>query len=106
MKMNALIETKPCKTCGIEKPISDFYKYSETGTNRERYKGECKHCYKSKKRIKGIGAKIGGKMHYEVIDCFFEWLWESKRPAVSRPVQYISDAEIKNLINKNGGNRW
>jgi inhibitor of KinA sporulation pathway (predicted exonuclease) len=41
-------------------------------------------CYKSKRRIEGVVAKIGGKINNEVIDCFFEWLWESKRPAVSR----------------------
>jgi len=100
--MNTPTELKVCKICGKEKCLSDFYKYSETGTGKERYKGECKHCYKSKRRIELVNHKIGGKVNCEVIDCFFEWLWESKRP-VCGTVKYMGQSEIKNLINKNGG---
>lgn len=48
------IDTSPkkrCSLCGVEKPLSEFYKYTDhNGT--ERYRNECKVCNLTARRLK------------------------------------------------------
>lgn len=42
---------KRCSLCGVEKPLSEFYKYTDhNGT--ERYRNECKVCNLTARRMK------------------------------------------------------
>ncbi len=42
---------KRCSLCGVEKPLSEFYKYTDhNGT--ERYRNECKVCNLMARRLK------------------------------------------------------
>ena len=36
-----------CGTCGLLKPVSDFYKDGKYKDGRTRYRRDCKDCYKS-----------------------------------------------------------
>lgn len=47
--------TKTCSTCGVEKPVTEFY---EMATGKGRRAGECKPCYKE--RVKRYQANQGG----------------------------------------------
>lgn len=45
------VGTKKCRLCGIEKPLSEFYKRSESGHHRN----ECKDCLKALHRFRNTG---------------------------------------------------
>lgn len=46
-----LTPKKRCSLCGVEKPLSEFYKYTDhSGT--ERYRNECKVCNLMARRLK------------------------------------------------------
>lgn len=45
------VSTKKCRLCGIEKPLSEFYKRSDSG----HYRSECKDCIKTLSRFRQTG---------------------------------------------------
>lgn len=49
---NDCVPKKRCTVCGIEKPITDFYKYMDAH-GVERYRSECKVC-NLKRRKKNV----------------------------------------------------
>lgn len=74
------IATKWCYVCGQEKPISEFYKYSQ---NKKRYMIRCKSCYpkyaylercgtgklrKASRRVKQLAAVLHMAQRCGVID--------------------------------------
>ena len=48
--------TKMCRICGVEKPITEFYKHNHT---KDGYRNECKECHskKGKEHYKREGSK-------------------------------------------------
>lgn len=48
--------TKMCRRCGVEKPITEFYKHNHT---KDDYRNECKECHskKGKEYYKREGSK-------------------------------------------------
>lgn len=48
--------TKMCRICGVEKPITEFYKHNHT---KDDYRNECKECHskKGKEYYKREGSK-------------------------------------------------
>lgn len=39
--------TKMCRICGVEKPITEFYKHNHT---KDGYRNECKECHSKKEK--------------------------------------------------------
>ena len=54
---------KQCRSCGVEKPLSEFHKRSDTG----KYQTACKSCYHSQqmKRNYGITLEDYDRMYKE-----------------------------------------
>ncbi len=52
---------KQCRSCGVEKPLSEFHKRSDTG----KYQNGCKECYHSAqmKRNYGITLEVYDRMY-------------------------------------------
>lgn len=46
---DAIIATKVCVVCRREKPLTEFYKYTDHG-GHERYRNECKQCNLEQRR--------------------------------------------------------
>lgn len=38
------METKVCSKCGIEKPITEFYKHGRNSKGEQTYRSDCKKC--------------------------------------------------------------
>lgn len=69
-------ETKVCSKCGVEKPLSDFYKAKNKGY--EYHRGDCKDCVN--KQRSGKYPELSVK-------------WKE-----SRKIKYKNDASVKNRI--------
>lgn len=50
----AVVPTKVCRCCGEEKPVTEFYQYTD-GRGVKRYRTECKFCNL-------VGRKTNGKV--------------------------------------------
>lgn len=48
-----------CGTCGKLKPLTEFYKDGKSNLGKDRYRRDCKDCYK-KTRITEAKMKKGG----------------------------------------------
>lgn len=44
---------KVCSHCGVEKPLSEFYKYTD-GRGVERYRTECKACNLASRKVQRL----------------------------------------------------
>lgn len=55
-----------CGTCGLSKPVEDFYKDGKDSTGKTRYRRDCKDCYK-KTRINEEKMKKGGHHNGNVL---------------------------------------
>ena len=54
------VETKLCRSCGIEKPVTDFYKDGKRN-GKVCYRADCKDCYKSTRMLNAARKSGGGK---------------------------------------------
>ena len=55
------VETKLCRSCGIEKPVTEFYKDGKRN-GKVCYRADCKDCYKST-RMLNAARKFGGALN-------------------------------------------
>lgn len=51
---------KVCTNCGIEKPLTEYYKLS----HRSSYHARCKPCYRSKIKVDPVKARAASRRYY------------------------------------------
>lgn len=53
---NSILETKKCYHCGQDKPVSEFYGYTDSNGNH-RFRSECKACNLERRRKQRMNKK-------------------------------------------------
>lgn len=110
------METKICKKCGIEKPVSEFGKSGcitlANGTKKQHYKTTCKQCTnKGRTRVDNVNPKVCNKCglskplseyHYEKDRDIYRSQCRKCRSVV-RKKRY---QKVKNKINEKNRERW
>ena len=66
-----VMPVKECRTCCIEKNVSEFYPEPK---NKDGYRNECKECKKAKSRVNydAYAEKTGKKARFRVADEVFQ----------------------------------